>query len=112
MIPSRISTVDRIPFKRNGKIDKLALSRIVPAQALSKMKSASSTEVSVLKVWQKVLRRNDIEPLDDFFEVGGNSLLALRLIDEIKVAINIKLSPSDLFEHSVLRELCKRIDVI
>lgn len=53
---------------------------------------------TVILIWSAVLDREDFEPTDDFFAVGGHSLLALRVLARIRSVINVNLSVRQLFE--------------
>jgi pimeloyl-ACP methyl ester carboxylesterase len=56
-------------------------------------------------IWQSVLNRTEVGRLDDFFDLGGNSLLAAQLIGRVEEAFNIALPPSILTERSTIEAL-------
>ena len=87
MIPGSFAFLDGLPLTANGKIDRRALSRMEspPPQAASSSQQDPKTllEVQLLDIWRRILRARVESVQDDFFEIGGHSLLAVRLITEV-----------------------------
>ena len=63
----------------------------------------------LLQLWKKFLKTDNVSVDDDFFEKGGNSLLAMELHLEIQRLTGQTLSESVLFETATVRELAKRL---
>jgi len=62
-------------------------------------------EQSLVEIWNTTLDRSDVAPTDNFFEIGGDSLLALVTIEQINQRLGWKLNFSDLLRHPNIREL-------
>lgn len=113
MVPARFILLNAMPRTPNGKLDRRAL----PAPDADTSHSpggrdrfASPTEELLAGMWAELLDCPDIGPEDDFLALGGHSLLALRLAERARAALNVNLSPTILFEETVLREQARRID--
>lgn len=111
MIPE-IVLLDVLPLTANGKVDRRALvdewlgRRAVRAAGLFQ----SETEQTVAQLWSEVLGVDPETADDDFFYLGGDSLLAMRMIDETERRFAVSLSLRDVFTHSQLRSLAAHID--
>lgn len=102
MIPSNFLEVDSIPKTLNGKVDKKRLPKlkgdgIEPESPVKKgviTTEASSLSSTLKHIWKEVLGLSDINETDDFFSIGGNSLLAVRLFSMLaeKYKLNLPLS--------------------
>lgn len=63
-------------------------------------------------IWQETIRIKDISDDDSFFELGGDSLLAVQLICQIQKEFAIKLPMTFLFENPTLNEMCSYVQSI
>ncbi|HEY0931434.1 MAG TPA: phosphopantetheine-binding protein, partial [Gemmatimonas sp.] len=70
---------------------------------------ASATERQLADVWQRVLEVDGVGALDNYFELGGTSLLSLQLTTEMSRALGRELSVVQLFQHPNIREYAKAI---
>jgi len=105
MVPSFFVEVEEFPVTINGKVDVqklLSLPRYT-SQAHVEPESVLEREISVL--WQDILKKEKISVEDDFFRIGGDSILAVRLIGAINYAMSVNLSMADLFGHTTIRSL-------
>jgi oxalate---CoA ligase len=73
------------------------------------MRSDNAWHAQLLGLWRKYLKRSDISIDDDFFEKGGDSLLALDLQLEVQQLIGRELPESILFDAPTVRALSKRL---
>jgi len=103
MVPERIVLIDRIPLNANGKIDWAALS--VPAETDETREPETEMERLLAGVWCEVLKRETVSAEDNFFQLGGHSLLSLLVITRVKAKLNVTLSIKDIFENPVLADL-------
>ena len=112
MVPSVILTVPSLPVTANGKIDYRALPQPQPADAPSKAWTPprTQTERKLAGLWQQVLGSNHIGPDSDFFDAGGTSLNALRLIQKIRQDFSLSLPLGVLFKSPTLGQLSDAID--
>src|SRR5690606_17238607 len=114
MIPRIWSAVSTIPRLANGKIDRKAL-LAMPCHATSDIRerycpSENDTQKLLATLWKKVLRVGTVGIDDDFFEMGGHSLIAVKLVALIHKNFGIKLPLGSLFEHSTIRKQAMLID--
>jgi thioesterase domain-containing protein/acyl carrier protein/predicted XRE-type DNA-binding protein len=70
----------------------------------------NKTEVKLLEIWQTLLNNDNISTNDNFFEIGGKSLLAVRMFSMIKNRMNIQLSPTTVLVHPTITSLAKKIN--
>ncbi len=111
MQPSHLSVLERLPLTSNGKIDRKALAALEPESLADKyVAPTSSIEQQLVEIWQNALEIERIGVLDNFFDLGGNSLLGLRLVSELQAAFNINFGIHDLFEMSNIRTLAESIE--
>ncbi|MGP3983817.1 amino acid adenylation domain-containing protein [Streptomyces sp. KR80] len=112
MVPSQVLVLDALPLTPNGKLDHAKLPEPATAQARSYTPPETATERELAKIWHGLLDAplDTIGVYDGFFDLGGNSLQATRLISRIRDTFHITLPPRALFVHSVLRDLAARID--
>ncbi|MEM6406525.1 MAG: amino acid adenylation domain-containing protein, partial [Pseudomonadota bacterium] len=110
MVPNSFTVMDALPLTPNGKIDRKALPE--PAQIQSSGTSippCDFIECQLLAIWQKVLGTDQIGIQDDFFAVGGHSLLAMRLISLIRQQFNLPLPVAVLFQQGTVTALAELI---
>lgn len=111
MIPTDYVVLPRLPLTPNLKIDFAAL----PAQPVKSHAPAtgvplSNTELRLAKVWQKVLGVPEVERDDDFFDLGGHSLIAVRLFAQIEAQFGKRLPVALLFRAPTLEQLAQAIE--
>jgi non-ribosomal peptide synthetase component F/thioesterase domain-containing protein/acyl carrier protein len=108
VVPTDFVVLDDLPLDIHGKIDRLALLSITPARSQSEKTAVDSRdelEHQLTRIWQKVLGIKQIGINDNFFDLGGNSLLAVRLFTEIEREFAKKLPLATLFEAPTIEEL-------
>jgi acyl-CoA synthetase (AMP-forming)/AMP-acid ligase II len=112
MIPSFFVHLRNLPLTVNGKIDKNALPKPnfinigrydVPPQ--------NELEKQLCKIWSELLQVDyeKLGTLDDFFQLGGNSILAIKLVRQINSILNIECSVSTILEHKNILNISKAI---
>jgi hypothetical protein len=113
-IPRRILIVDRMPKGPTGKIQRRQLSKTLglggakPQQARSgPQEQVSDLEQKLLELWRKMLDCNSIGLDDDFFEKGGDSLRAIKMLLELETIVGHSVPESILFARSTIRELAR-----
>lgn len=110
MVPSAFVLLDRIPLSATGKIDRAALPAPVRSSMAGKAAALSPSEEVVAAAWEDVLRVSDASPDDDFFEAGGDSLLALALLARLGDATGRSLPIEAVFEERTLGALARRLE--
>ena len=68
-----------------------------------------SLQATLLKMWKRMLKTDDVSLDDDFFEKGGDSLLAMDVSLQLQKLVGRPLAESLLFESPTIRELAKRV---
>jgi amino acid adenylation domain-containing protein/non-ribosomal peptide synthase protein (TIGR01720 family) len=111
MIPSFWVVLPEMPLTRNGKIDKKALPDVELAiqDGNESEESLSETEHRLLKIWQELLGHKAIRTGSNFFEIGGHSLLAMRLMTALRREFDVEIRIKDIFSNPTLSELAKHI---
>jgi hypothetical protein len=108
MLPAEIGIIDAFPLNFNGKVDVSTLG--IPAPPPLAEGQMTPTERKLAAVWSELLERPVVLPDDDWFHVGGHSLLALRLFARIHQDFHRRLPLSAILDHSTLRALASAID--
>lgn len=106
MVPRLFHQLASLPKLPNGKIDQKQLSNIqVQENSNDDLDQPSNdTEEALLAIWKEVLKRENIGVLDNFFSVGGDSLLSIRVNAKAKEK-GFDFSTNQIFVHQTIREL-------
>ncbi len=108
MIPKAFVILDSLPLTANGKVDRYALKAVDPlSRSIDKTFIAprTPTESTLAKIWAEVLNIENVGIHDNFFDLGGNSLLAIRLLDQINKQFEHDLPLSQLFLNQTIESL-------
>ncbi len=107
LVPGTFVLLDRIPLLPNGKLDLPALPAMSARARWSERERARTpAEQRITRIWAEVLGRQDIGVHDDFFQVGGHSLLALRLADRLRT-LGVEIPVSMLFRYRTVAALAE-----
>ncbi|MBM3523065.1 MAG: amino acid adenylation domain-containing protein, partial [Alphaproteobacteria bacterium] len=102
MIPSQFVWLDHFPTTPNGKVDRRALPRPPVEQGETAREGDwTTTEKLVADIFAKVLGVGRVGRFDNFFDLGGHSLLSLKVVDLFEKATGRKLPPGALFQQTV-----------
>jgi len=112
MIPAAIVYVDRFPLTTNGKIDRKTL----PAPDDTTRARASvayqpprgDVEVALAQIWSRALKIERVGRDEDFFELGGDSILSIQIVSQARRA-GIRITPRDLFERRTIERLAATV---
>ncbi len=114
MIPATYRFMQGFPKTINGKTDKNAL-RIDIDDLVRKekqdIKAITKTEAEVLKIWCESLKTHNISIQDNFFEIGGNSLIAISVMSKIEHTFNVELGLRVFFDSPRIKDLSETIDI-
>ncbi len=113
MIPNIFMWVDDFPLTTNGKIDKknLPAPEYVRQDSEANLrKPRTETEKEIAKVWSEVLQINEIGIDDNFFEMGGTSIMAVKVVAEIEKSSGKRFPLSVLFEYSTVEKFAKLLN--
>ncbi len=108
MAPSAVVLIDALPRMPNGKIDFVALSALdLTRPELEKPYNApeDTLELQLAKIWERVLKVGAIGTTDNFFDLGGQSILAMRLFAEIHKEFGKKLPLATIFQMPTIEQM-------
>ncbi|MEE4185873.1 MAG: amino acid adenylation domain-containing protein, partial [Gammaproteobacteria bacterium] len=112
MVPAEIVPLEQLPFTANGKLDRAAL----PAPSGAGRSSAayrapqSATERTLAAIWSAVLNVPQVGCDDDFFALGGHSLVATRVMARVRDELGVDVPLRALFDHPTVARLGLQID--
>ncbi|WP_326949873.1 amino acid adenylation domain-containing protein [Amycolatopsis sp. NBC_01307] len=111
MVPPSFVTLDELPLTPNGKLDRKALPAPVASRDASTELVTPSTPLEILlaDIWRDVLKVDELGVDDDFFDLGGHSMLATQVVARIAKAGH-QAGVMDLFQHRTIRELAAFLD--
>jgi amino acid adenylation domain-containing protein/non-ribosomal peptide synthase protein (TIGR01720 family) len=109
MVPARVVVIQEMPLTGNGKIDRRALAEIGEhKERLEREKSyvgpRTQTEELLAKIWSQVLKVERVGVFDNLFELGGDSIMGIRIINRANQA-GLRLTPNQLFQYQTIAEL-------
>jgi amino acid adenylation domain-containing protein len=112
MLPSHITLLDALPLSPNGKIDRQALpkpNREWRLRTTSHVGPRDSIEWSIAQIWERLLNIKLVGVRENFFQIGGNSLLAVRLMADLESTFGIKLPLNTLFQGNTIEYLASLV---
>ncbi|WP_459209776.1 amino acid adenylation domain-containing protein [Aquimarina rhabdastrellae] len=113
MVPNTIIPIPEFPLTSNGKVDRKKLLNYIhepQASTVEYISPRNEIEEKLVSIWKAVLDVNKIGVLEDFFEIGGNSLSATKIAGMIHKQFEIKISINDLLRSSILEEQATLIE--
>ncbi|MGE8064524.1 non-ribosomal peptide synthetase [Pseudomonas sp. NPDC089569] len=110
MIPADIQWLDQLPRTANGKVDNRALLARVPNRSLATYAAPEGHVEQVLAaIWQELLEIEVIGRHDDFFALGGHSLLVVRMTARLRTVLGIEVPVNVIFQYPTLARLAEQI---
>jgi amino acid adenylation domain-containing protein len=116
MVPAAFVTLEALPLNASGKVDRRALARqaltaAAPAEGEEKAYAAprDENEEALAALWAELLGRGRVGIHDRFFELGGDSILAIRLVARAQKA-GLRFSPRQLFQHQTIAALAAVVE--
>lgn len=109
MIPGVFIKIDSIPLTPNGKVNHLALptpqaSR--PVLSTKYIEPSTEMERMLARIWASVLNFDEIGVEDNFFDLGGNSILVSQIYVELEKQFGNKIDVTDLFIYPTISQMC------
>jgi amino acid adenylation domain-containing protein len=111
MIPSRFVVVAALPRTTSGKVDAQALAALELPAATELAAAGASLEGVISAIWQRVLGHDEFDAEDDFFDVGGDSLLATWVVTELAQELGRTISLSVFLDYSTVAGLAAALEV-
>jgi amino acid adenylation domain-containing protein len=117
MVPAIFTQLSQLPLNLNGKVDRQALLSsqqanldVLPQGKESFVAPRNVTEHQLVKIWESLLGVKPIGIRDNYFDIGGNSLLAVNLFTEIEQVFCQQLPINVLLELSTIEQLARSLD--
>jgi acyl carrier protein len=115
MVPTAIVLLDALPLTSNGKVNRKAL----PEPTLGSsgeneyIAPRNSIEEQLVAIWSRVLDLERVSVEENFFDVGGNSLLLIKIFNELKqVYPDMELNVTDLFKYNSIAKLAEFLQTV
>ncbi|HEX6373134.1 MAG TPA: non-ribosomal peptide synthase/polyketide synthase, partial [Longimicrobium sp.] len=112
MVPAAYVRLDALPLTPNGKLDRKALPAPAGDAFAARGYEAPSgpVEQAVAAIWAELLGAERVGRGDDFFHLGGHSLLGVRVVSRVRQALGVEAAPGDLFERPVLADFARGLE--
>lgn len=114
MVPNHFLAIDAIPLTPNGKIDRKALPNVDastgPRKDRAFQDASNESEKKILDIWKQVLGLGHISVTDNFFDLGGHSILAVKMQGILSSNFDRHLSVTDLFRFPTVKALADYLD--
>ncbi|MFF4753603.1 non-ribosomal peptide synthetase [Streptomyces sp. NPDC002514] len=108
MIPAVLLDLESLPLNRNGKLDRPALLRLARAQASDQVNTASPrdhVEHALYRIWQRILLHPAIGVGDNFFDLGGTSLSAIKMAHHVTETFGRRLPVAEVMLRPTIEQL-------
>ncbi|MEM9292772.1 MAG: amino acid adenylation domain-containing protein [Acidobacteriota bacterium] len=108
MIPASLLLIDALPVTSRGKVDRAALpdpESLAPQQRRRYIAPATRAEEVVAKIWAEVLGVDQVGAHDNFFDLGGHSLLVVEVHGRLRQSFEREITMLDLFQHPTVADL-------
>jgi amino acid adenylation domain-containing protein len=110
MVPSHFTVLDRLPLTSNGKLDRRSLEVLAPAGQTAErgyLAPRDDVERALVEIWESILETGPIGVHDDFFDLGGQSYAAVRLIGQVARGLGRRVSLGALLECRTIAALAE-----
>lgn len=112
MWPSSFIRIDSLPLTAGGKVDRHALATLdcTPAEVAAQVGPQTPVEQTLAEIWVHTLGVARVDARDDFFELGGDSLLAIQVVSRLRQVFQVELNPCSFYQRSTLAGLASLIE--
>ena len=113
MVPSTFTTLESFPLTPNGKIDRKALpdpGEVDAGPSVEYVAPRNETEERIAGIWSRLLGVSQVGVLDQFQDVGGNSLSAVRMMAELQEAFGVSVPLRILFDQGTIEKLARAVE--
>lgn len=107
-VPARLLVLDALPLLPSGKVDQVTLRSL--ADTTPRSDAAIPFNADVAQIWRAVLSYDDITGATDFFDLGGNSILAMQVTARVRRRFAIDIPIRALFDNPTLAEFSKAVE--
>jgi len=116
MVPEQYVLCEQLAKTPNGKIDRLALAGMNNWDDVNTpepyVAPNTVTEQRIAEIWQELFEVEQVSVKDEFFALGGNSLLALNLLSKIRQQFQLSFSLQTLLTHNTVESLAKQLETL
>ena len=109
MLPAFYIQVPSIPLTHNGKVDRAALPKPVTGSSAPAAEKGNEMQERVAAVWRTVLEAPNVSLDDNFFDIGGSSILLIRIRAELQTQLNRQIPITWMFEFTTIRALADKL---
>ncbi|MES2733434.1 MAG: non-ribosomal peptide synthase/polyketide synthase [Bacteroidota bacterium] len=109
MVPSVLVALEKMPLTSNGKVDRKALPDPGAVATNTYVAPRNPIEQTLTDIWQELLKVEQIGIYDNFFDLGGHSLLSMRLVAAVRKRMQVEISIKQLFLHATIEQLAQYI---
>jgi len=110
MVPSSFVILDEFPLMHNGKIDRSVLPKPETNTVAEDEKPLTDVGKRIADIWRACIGIDEISIYDDFFDIGGNSIIAVKAIIKIEKEFDLPLPLAALFEFNTIAKLTQLIE--
>ncbi|MFG3691063.1 amino acid adenylation domain-containing protein [Micromonospora sp. NPDC047740] len=110
LVPSDFVLLDQFPLNASGKVDRARLPEPERADHGTEVAPRTDLEATVCRVWAEQLGAGEIGVTGNFFHLGGDSLLATRVVGRLRRELGIRLSVRTLFDHPTAEAFAAAVD--
>ena len=111
MIPSYMTQIEKMPLSTNGKLDRKALPKITNIVSDNYEEPSNEVEEKICGMFEDILSIEEVGINDNFFYLGGHSLKAIRLINDIVDEFKVLFKYRDIFENNTPKSLAKLVEL-
>nr|WP_227027228.1 non-ribosomal peptide synthetase [Corallococcus soli] len=113
MVPGRFAVLERLPLTSSGKVDRRALpalSDVTGDAGRAVVAPRNAREAVLVELFERVLGVTGVGATSDFFQLGGHSMLVLRLLARMEAAFGVRLPLAALFQTSTVEGLARAVE--
>jgi trans-aconitate methyltransferase len=112
MVPATFTVLDEFPLTPSGKTDRRALPEPGRSSSGEHVPPATETERALAAIWSDLLKVDSVSATDNFFWLGGHSLIVTRLMSSLRARLGVEVPLRILYDTPILAEQAARVDAI
>ncbi len=105
MVPAYYSTLSSMPLNNSGKIDRKALPLPGMHNREELVAPKNVFEMDLLHIWKEILNIEEVSTTSNFFDAGGNSLLAIRIVSKVREKLDLGLLVLDVMQYPTIKQM-------
>ena len=109
MVPAALVRMESLPITTNGKLDKRALPDAEFSNQTNYVAARNEKEAAVCKIWSTALGLDKVSITDDFFKIGGNSILSIQVTHQMSKVLERNIRVVDLFRYKTIAALMHKV---